>query len=136
MKASFRYDEKVDPAGPVLPMRVAPPGNGRRGVLLQALVDSGADCTLVPYGVALALRLPAIDEIWIEGVSGDPRRATVHAAQIEFAGLRWLARVAAFGDEGILGRDLLNGVVACLDGPRLTLSVRWTAHRPGRSLRS
>lgn len=128
MTTSFRYDETLDPAGPVLTVRVAPPGGEGRGVLLQALVDTGADCTLVPPGTARALRLPPIDEIWIEGVGGDALRATVHAAELEFAGFRCLARVAAFGQEGILGRDVLNRVVLRLDGPGRTLSVR----RPAR----
>jgi predicted aspartyl protease len=121
--ARFRYDESLDPAGPVLTVRVASPGDGGPGVLLPALVDTGADCTLVPPGMARALRLPAVGEIWIEGVVGNARRATVHAAALEFAGLRYLARVAAFGSEGVLGRDLLNRVLLRLDGPRRILSV-------------
>jgi len=93
------------------------------GVVLLVLVDSGADCTLIPQATARALRLPPIDEVWIEGVAGAARRATVHAARIEFARMRGLARVVAFGDEAILGRDLLNRAVARLDGPRLKLSL-------------
>lgn len=128
MKATFRYDEALEPPGPAVPIRLTQPGATGHGVLLQALVDSGADCTLVPRAAARALRLPPIDEIWIEGVCGEPRRAIVHAADVEFAGFHRLARVAAFGDEGILGRDLLSRVVAKLDGPRLTLSL-WSKAR-------
>lgn len=90
--------------------------------MLRALVDTGADCTLVPREVALALQLPAVDEIWIEGVVGEARRAVVHAARVEFARVACLARVVAFGREAILGRDLLNRTVAQLDGPRRSLS--------------
>lgn len=123
MKRGFRYDDKLDPPGPVVPLRVAAPGS-RDGVVLQVLVDTGADCTLVPQEVARALRLPAVDEMWIEGVGGAARRATVHAARVEFARIGRLARVVAFGGEAVLGRDLLNGEVALLDGPRLTISFR------------
>ena len=91
--------------------------------MLRALVDTGADCTLVPGEVARALRLPAVDEIWIEGVGGEARRAIVHAARVEFGHIRCLARVVAFGRDAILGRDLLNRTVARLDGPRLSLSL-------------
>lgn len=90
--------------------------------LLAALVDTGADCTLVPHEVARALRLPAVDEIWIQGVSGEARRAIVYAARVEFARTACWARVVAFGREAILGRDLLNRTVTRLDGPRLSLS--------------
>ena len=72
--------------------------------------------------VARALRLPAVDRIWIEGLGGAAKRATVHAARVEFAHVRRLARVVAFGGEAILGRDLLNRAVAILDGPGRSIS--------------
>lgn len=122
MKTNFRFDQRLDPPGPVLPLRLAAPG-ARVGLVFQVLLDTGADCTLVPERAARALRLPAIDEVWIEGVGGAARRATVHAASVEFARIRCLARVVAFGGEAILGRDLLNRAVALFDGPALTLSV-------------
>ncbi len=87
-------------------------------------MDSGADCTLVPRETARALRLPAVDEIWIEGIGGEARRAVVYAARVEFGLVDCLARVVAFGGEAILGRDLLNRTLARLDGPGLTLSFR------------
>jgi len=122
LKASFRYDERLTPPGPVLPFWVAAPG-AEAGVLFQVLVDTGADCTLVPQATADALGLPAIDAVWVEGLGGAVRRATVHAARVEFGGVRRLARVVSFGGEAILGRDLLNRAVTLLDGPALTLSL-------------
>lgn len=102
-------------------MRLAAPGS-EDSIVLRALLDTGADCTLVPRETARALRLPVVDEIWIEGIGGEARRAIVHAARIEFARISCLARVVAFGGEAILGRDLLNRTLARLDGPGLTLS--------------
>lgn len=123
MRWAFRYDDDLDPPGPVVPLRVSAPGSEDAAVL-QVLVDTGADCTLVPLDVARALRLPAVDRIWIEGLGGAARRVTVHAARVEFARVVRLARVVAFGGEAILGRDLLNRAVALLDGPGLTISFR------------
>lgn len=123
MKRVFRYEEELDPPGPIVPFRVAAPGSEDAAVL-RVLVDTGADCTLVPPEVARALRLPAVDQIWIEGVGGAARRATVHVARVEFARISRLARVVAFGSEAILGRDLLNRAVALLHGPALTISFR------------
>ena len=111
----------MDPPGPVVPLRLGPPGS-EDTTLLRALVDTGADCTLVPLEVARALRLPVVDEVSIEGLGGEARRALVHAARAEFGGVSCLARVVAFGRESILGRDLLNRTTVCLDGPRLSLS--------------
>ncbi len=90
--------------------------------MLHALVDTGADCTLVPLEVARTLQLPVVDELWLQGIGGAARRALVHAAKLEFLGVQCLARVVAFGRETILGRDLLNRTLVELDGPRLSLT--------------
>lgn len=39
------------------------------------------------------------------------------------AGARVVTRLAAFGDEVIVGRDLLNRIPILLDGPRLRLRL-------------
>lgn len=123
MKTSIRYDRTVDPPAPVVPIRVSTP-SGQGGVLVHALLDSGADCTLVPEAVVRALGLPVVDRIWIEGVGGSARRAPVFAARVEFAHVARIARVVAVGSEAILGRDLLNAAVALLDGPALAVTFR------------
>jgi predicted aspartyl protease len=122
------YDRRYEPPAPVIPLLIASPLGGE-SLVLPALLDTGADCTLVPRAVARALHLPEIDEIAITGVGGGERRATVHAARLEFGGGSVLTRVAALGTESILGRDLLNRVVLRLDGPRLALSLHGLGRR-------
>jgi len=119
----FTYDESEDPPAPVLPLLVAAPG-GEEAVLVPSLVDTGADCTLVPSGIVRSLRLPLVDRLLVEGLGGAVRRAPVYAAVVHLAGQRCLTRVIAFDSEAIIGRDLLNRVAALLDVPRLTLSIR------------
>lgn len=67
---------------------------------------------------------PRIDQLRRQGIEGIARPAPVDAASVEFAGRRFLARVVAYGDEAIIGRDLLNRVAALLDGPQRLLSIR------------
>jgi predicted aspartyl protease len=117
------YDRHYDPPAPMAPLLLAAP-LGEEFVLVASLLDSGADCTLVPVAITRQLRLPQIDHVLVEGMTGGARRVPVHAAAVRFAGLRLLARVVAHGDEAIIGRDLLNRAVALLDGPRLALSLR------------
>jgi clan AA aspartic protease len=119
----FAYDASDDPPAPIVPVRVSGPIGGD-AVMLPMLVDTGADCTLVPASIVRRLALPQIDVISVTGVGGAKQRTTVHAARVEFGGMRLLARVVAFVDEAILGRDLLNQAVLTLDGPGLAISVR------------
>ncbi|MGH7819376.1 MAG: retroviral-like aspartic protease family protein [Candidatus Binatia bacterium] len=123
MTRRFAYDQSREPPAPVLPILFAAPG-GEESVLVSSLVDTGADCTLVPVEIARRLRLPLVDRLIVEGLGGAARRAPVHAALVRFGGTRCLARVIAFDSEAIIGRDLLNRVPLLLDGPRLALSIR------------
>jgi len=64
-------------------------------------------------------------------MTGAARRLPVYAATAELPGLRTIVRILATGTETIIGRDLLNRMVARLDGPAATVSVK----RPRRRRR-
>jgi len=120
--ARLAYDASLDPPAPVVPVRISGP-TGEDAVLLPMLVDTGADCTLIPASIVRRLGLPRIDVIGVSGVGGGKVRATVHAASVELGGVRVVARIVAFADEAILGRDVLNQTVVRLDGPGLAMSI-------------
>lgn len=129
------YDASLDPPAPVVPVRISGPV-GDEAVMVPMLVDTGADCTLVPARIVRQLGLPQIDVVGVTGVGGGRRQTTVHAASVELGGPRMLARVVAFADEAILGRDILNQSVVTLDGPGLAISIGGReAERAGRSAR-
>jgi predicted aspartyl protease len=134
MTSRFTYEANLDPPGPVIPVRISAP-RATDAVMLPMIVDTGADCTLVPSEIVRRLALPQVDVIGISGVGGGKQRATMHAALVELAGLPVLARVVAFGGEAILGRDLLNRVVVTLDGPELAVSVSSSSGRRRRKRR-
>lgn len=132
MTTRFAYDQRLDPPAPVVPVRVV----GRVGegaVMLPMLVDTGADATLVPARIVHRLGLPAVDVVAVSGVDGLKQRATVHLAWVELAELRVKARIIAFADEAILGRDVLNHGLVTLDGPGLTISVQPAAGKRRRA---
>lgn len=117
----FPYDSRRSPPAPVLPVRVGAPGKETATALL-ALVDSGADLTVLPYGVPAALGLPAVARLTVRGVVGSAQ-ATVYAAAVEVAGRQRIVEVVALGAEALLGRNVLNVLVLTLDGPRQSLGV-------------
>jgi len=126
------FDRSFDPPASVLPVRIAGPGEDERAVLLRMLVDTGADCTVIPARLSKSLGLPIIDEIRVIGVGGKPIAAPVHAARVRLGALDALARVVAMGDEALLGRDLLNRLLLRIDGPAGVVEATLSAKRSRR----
>ncbi len=122
MSEQFDYDGSYDPPAPLVPFRVADPG-GEVGVLLPGLLDSGADCTLIPLDIADRLRLPLVGRVEIAGVGGGGGTAPIYAARVEIAGTHVLARLVAYENDVIVGRDVMNRIVALLDGPQLRVQL-------------
>lgn len=116
------YDSAFVPPAAVLVTGISCPGSDRI-VSVPMIVDSGADCTIVPSSVARALGLPTVDRIEIVGIGGHVHQAAVHAAIVRIDGRSALARVVSLGSEAIAGRDLLARLVVTLDGPRQRLRV-------------
>jgi predicted aspartyl protease len=92
-------------------------------VLLAFLVDTGADVSVVPDGVARDLRLPVVGQIAVRGITGPLRNARVYAAEVEAGGGRNLVEVVGMGGDALIGRDLLNQWTVTLRGPRLVMDV-------------
>jgi predicted aspartyl protease len=119
----YRFSEAFAPAAPVLPVHVGGIAEDSPAVLLQMLVDTGADCSLIPEQLAQRLRLPQVDKVSIVGVGGQALPVLIYAARMRIGPLRVLARIAAYGDEALLGRELLNQLVLRFEGPEQLLHV-------------
>jgi predicted aspartyl protease len=122
VSASFAYDHAFDPPAPLAHLRLVGLDGGA-ALLVQGLIDTGADCTLVPARLAHLLNLPEVDRIEIAGVVGGRAIVPVHAGRVELAGRGYLARLVAYEDEVIVGRDILNQIVTRLDGPRFRIRL-------------
>ena len=116
MTTQFPYDEEQDPFAPVVAIPAGAPASAS-SVLLPALVDTGADLTVVPAGVPAALGLPTVGAVTVEVADGSARQVPVFAAELELAEDTDLFEVLALGDEALLGRNVLNRRVLILDGP-------------------
>lgn len=116
------YDDRRDPPAPVLPIRIGLP-RGDRALLLRALVDTGADATIIPEDVARGLRLPVVSFVRVRGIGLAPLDAAVYGAEIEAAGVRRLIDVVGLGRETLLGRNVLNDWTITLRGPEKVMEI-------------
>ena len=121
------YDRGYQPPAPVALLRVVHPG-GDAGVVAQGLIDTGADCTLVPESLARVLDLPCVGRLEVLGVGGGGGSAPAYAARVEIAGNAILTRLVAYEEDVIIGRDVLNRLLLVLHGPRQR--VRVTSPKP------
>jgi predicted aspartyl protease len=122
VRVHVAYDTQRTPPAPILPIRLGRPGTDPN-VLLVALVDTGADATVIPPALAMRLDLPVLAEVTVAGTGGFSQRAKVHAAVVEVGGSQWAIQVLAVGGEALVGRDLLNLWVATLRGPAQILEI-------------
>jgi predicted aspartyl protease len=124
------FDTSFDPPASVLPVRIGGLDEHDPAAMLRMLVDTGADCTLIPARIAKSLCLPMVDKIEIMGVGGKAMAAPVYAARIRLGTLRAIARLVALGDESLLGRDLLNRLILRIDGPAQIIEAAPRTKRP------
>lgn len=98
---------------------------------VDAFLDTGADCTLIPLEAVSILRLPFLgDRFPVEGVGGAMTTAFLCEVEIQFGEIRLPlleilsceAIVVGGTDQMIMGRDILNLCCVKFDGRRQQFS--------------
>ncbi len=93
---------------------------GRAVADVPMLLDTGADVSTVPRGVAEALGVrvePGV--LRLQAFDGSQTRADVAAPSLQVDRYRFSGQfVVTDADHGILGRNILNALALLLDGPR------------------
>lgn len=93
------------------------------------LMDSGADVSLVPFGVIDDLKIPVVSKSRYELTGFDGSLSLAPAVRLEllFLGRTFRGQFLLITqDWGILGRNVLNAVPLLFDGPRLV----WEEQQP------
>ena len=124
----FRFDVTWSPPAPVITVAVAARADDEH-VLFRALLDSGADVSVLPPTVVEGLNLYATESRDLEAFDDGVQRrhaADLYEVHIALPGgvaqgnLQALGHEFVLGQEYIiLGRDVLNMWRVTLDGPRL-----------------
>lgn len=120
MNIQFEYDRHYFPSAPVLEMRVDGYSTAMDGsVVVRAIIDSGADGTMIPTQVLNRIQADYIDSVRMSGVTGvaeqrDRYRIRIQIGDIIIHGIDAVA--ISTNDDALIGRDVLNQLVVTLDG--------------------
>lgn len=118
MVYSFDYDTNYIPAMPTIEIRI---GRALRNPTLEltALVDSGADGTIIPVSHLKRLQARKAGKTWMTGTTGERAQVDLYQVSLQFGPYRQ-GRLEVVGDtrndEVILGRDVLNHLIVTLNG--------------------
>ena len=118
---SIPYDSNYAPPAPVLEFRLAAPGDTPQGDPLTGIVDTGSDGTLIPSRYLEAIEAIGIGDGILYGVLGEARNVHLYEADIYIENLTLPSVVVVgddFGDEIVIGHNILNRLILLLDGHR------------------
>jgi len=122
------YSRGFTPPVPVLSVSLTLPYEASRFGPYLALIDTGADGTFVPTPLLEEVGASVMYMTNVRSYLGDKvRRVSVHSIDLILSDVDRLPNVEVvsddWGDQIILGRNVLNQLRLLLDGPKMTTSV-------------
>jgi predicted aspartyl protease len=116
----YEYSAKYSPAIPICELFLGPAGQESTIGPLEAIIDTGADITVVPTEHLNQIGARRVSRGRARSLWGDARDVNVYAISLRLNGLQFAAlQVLAddLGDEIVVGRTVLNRLKIVLDGP-------------------
>jgi predicted aspartyl protease len=117
----FEYERTFNPAFPQLSVRIHGMSSGKSSSEASALIDTGADATLIPLTKLQQIEADFAYPVRIASHWGEWRAVQVYRVDLEVAGEMLPAVDVVADDQGetvLLGRNLLNRLILLLDGPQ------------------
>ncbi|MGH7800662.1 MAG: retroviral-like aspartic protease family protein [Thermodesulfobacteriota bacterium] len=120
----YPYSNEPIPA-PIVSIEISAAYNPNTKSQRDALIDSGADTSCIPPSVINELNLIPIRDEAVRGVTGETN-LYIYAVNIRFHGIIF-SNLSVIGlpeeDIPLIGRDILNKLHLCLDGPQKIITV-------------
>lgn len=124
---SYPYSTRYDPPMPVVEVTLGASGDDLSIGPLTAIIDTGADITVVPREYLARLGSPVVAGGYLRSPWGERRRVRIYEVNLR-VGEHSFYDMEAVGEldghEVLLGRDVLNRLNLQLDGPRGVVVVR------------
>ena len=123
---SHPYDqENFNPPAPVMEVSLSIPTGQSVILKLPALLDSGADITVIPEWIVQQLQLRYVDEIIASGYDGIPKQTFVYSVKLIFNDLGdFIVRaIPSNNDHVLMGRDILNRWSLLLEGRKKIFEI-------------
>jgi len=125
MPYTYEYDADYNPAMPMVELLVGR-ALAAADLALAAIVDSGADATIIPMTYLRQIRARKGGQAWMRGTVGERVQVDLFQISLTLGDYRQ-GRIEVVGgadqDEVILGRDVLNHLEVTLNGPAHTVVV-------------
>ncbi|MDE0630938.1 MAG: hypothetical protein F4Y84_18525 [Caldilineaceae bacterium SB0665_bin_25] len=124
---TFDYDSSFVPSAPVLEIEIDGYNRGMGKQRILALIDSGADATLIPTTILETVGATYKETGWMQGITGRRMEVDLYLTGIR-VGTQFIEGVTVVGTtatiDPIIGRDVLNQLVVTLDGPGETTTIQ------------
>ncbi|MEM9774152.1 MAG: retroviral-like aspartic protease family protein [Chloroflexota bacterium] len=126
LQYSRDYDNVYYPAMPVVDIVLVNPNSGEKSHSFTAMVDSGADGSIIPVRMLEFSELDEARKIRMVGVGGvsrimDRYWVSIEIGEIMIWGIQAMADKS--NSEAIIGRDVLNQLVVTLNGLSETIEI-------------
>lgn len=116
------YDTSYDPSIPVVEIAISVT-RGTTTATLLALVDSGADATVIPIRFLDQIGATPVRRAWLRSATGERHSIQLYEVYLQIGTYGQYCVVVGdtFSDEAAVGRDILNRYIVKLDGPAITV---------------
>jgi hypothetical protein len=122
----FNYNDDYFPPIPVAEVTFITAAESLRAGPFMAVIDSGADGTIVPLSFLNEIRAAPTVEMVMRSPWGERRKVLLYLVDVQVGSIT-LPGIEVVGDdqtaEVILGRDIINGLRVLLDGPEQTANI-------------
>lgn len=123
---SFSYDRGYDPAMPVVEVRLLSPHSQASFGPITAVIDSGADGTMIPENYLDEIGALSVGTAVMSGIWGHKQRVNLYIITLQIGAMSLHGIHAAGVPEGadfILGRNTINQLEITLNGPAHTVQI-------------